>query len=175
LNRSQLDRSRLTVANEFVRIDYASDAPIVPGFGACIGLIGPHHAAAALNDHILLAARYLRRQSDFKLYGGTDLKGSVGANVNSGSTQIAGHPAAGFTRGIFLMNLDRQLQRKPFPGTCFGHDSSSAVALRSNGKAEKQAGNNENSQLKNDEQLTALYHGKYRKRSLDYLRNLGRN
>jgi hypothetical protein len=28
------------------------------------------------------------------------------------------------------MNLDRQLQRKPFPGTRFGHDSSSAVALR---------------------------------------------
>jgi hypothetical protein len=30
------------------------------------------------------------------------------------------------------MNLDRQVQRKPFPGTRFGHDSSSAHALRFN-------------------------------------------
>jgi hypothetical protein len=30
------------------------------------------------------------------------------------------------------MNLDRQMQRKPFPGTRFGHDSSSALAPRFN-------------------------------------------
>jgi hypothetical protein len=62
-------RSQLTVANEFVRIDYASDAPVVSGLGAGIGLIGPHHAAAALNHNIVLAARDFRRQGDFKLYG----------------------------------------------------------------------------------------------------------
>src|SRR4029077_4081203 len=60
--------SRLTIANEFVRIDYASDAPAVSGLGAGIGLIGPHHAAAALNHNIILATRYFRRQSDLKLY-----------------------------------------------------------------------------------------------------------
>jgi hypothetical protein len=63
-----MDRSWLTVANEFVRIDYASDAPVIPGPGAGIGLIGPHHAAAALNNNIVFATCYLGRQGDFKLY-----------------------------------------------------------------------------------------------------------
>src|SRR5208283_626411 len=136
MDRSQLDRSRLSVANEFVRIDYASDAPAVPGFGAGIGLIGPHDAAAALNHNILLAARDFRRQGDLKLYGRADIERSVGADVHAGGAQIAGHAATGVTRGIFPMNLDRQLQRKPFPGTRFGHDSSSALALRLNPKPE---------------------------------------
>src|SRR5208282_3648905 len=127
-----MNRSRLTVANEFVRIDDASDAPVVPGFGAGVRLIGPHYAAAALYYNIFLAARHFRRQGDFKLDGRADLERCVGANVHTGGTQIAGHAAADLTRGIFLMNLYRQMQRKPFPGTRFGHDSSSAVALRFN-------------------------------------------
>jgi hypothetical protein len=59
------------------------------------------------------------------------------------------------------MNLDRQLQRKPFPGTRFGHDSSSAHALRFNPKP----GDYETPSPKRFEQLTALYHGKYPRRS----------
>jgi hypothetical protein len=62
-----IGRSRLTVSHEFVRIDYASDAPVISGGG--VGrLIGPHHAAAALNDDIFFAAGDLWRQSNFKLY-----------------------------------------------------------------------------------------------------------
>src|SRR5208283_3563478 len=157
-------RSRLTVANEFVRIDYASDAPVVPGLGAGVGLIGPHDAAAALNHNIFLAAGDFRRQGDLKLYGRADLECSVGADVHTGGTQIAGHAATGVTHSIFPVNLDRQLQRKPFPGTRFGHDSSSAVALRCNLNAENQARKpsqkSRNSSPKADEQLFGVYHGK---------------
>ena len=115
--------SPLTVANKFVGIDYASDAPAMSGFGAGIRLIGPHHAAAALNHNIVLAAGDFRWKGDFKFDGRADLQRCVGADVNTGGAKIAGH-ASGFNRGIFLMNLDRQVQRKPFPGTRFGHDSS---------------------------------------------------
>src|SRR5208282_8272 len=115
---------QLTIAHEFVRIDYASDAPVVSGGGAGVELVGPHHAAAALNDNIILAAGDLRWQGDFKLYRRADLQRCIGANVNTCRTKISGH-AAGLYRGIFLMNLDRQMQRKPFPGARFAHDSSS--------------------------------------------------
>jgi hypothetical protein len=45
-----------------------------PDFGAGIGLIGPHHAAAALNHNIVLAAGNFGRQGDLKLYGRADLE-----------------------------------------------------------------------------------------------------
>src|ERR1035438_292423 len=168
-----MECSQLTVANEFVGIDYASDAPVVPGFGAGIGLIGPHHAAAALNHNIVLAARNVRRQGNLKLDGRADLERCVGADVNAGGAQIAGH-ATGFTRGIFLMNLDRQMQRKPFPGTRFGHDSSSALALRFNRKPENQGRNQARKPQipspKPNEQLTALYHTEYSRRNTEQAR-----
>src|SRR5580658_7225671 len=110
-----MDRSWLTVANEFVRIDYASDAPVISGPGARIGFIGPHHAAAALNHNIVLAPRDFRRQGDFKLYWRADLKRSVSADVHARGAQIAGR-AACVNSSIFAMNLDRQMQRKPLPG-----------------------------------------------------------
>jgi hypothetical protein len=150
-----MDRSQLTVANEFVRIDYASDAPVFSGAGVAIRFIGPDHAAAALNHNVVFAARYLGRKCDLKLYGRANLQGSIGANVNAGGTEIAGH-AARVDYRIFLVNLDRQMQRKPFSGTRFSHDSSSAPALRFKSKPEDQKFANS----KLDEQLTALYHGK---------------
>src|ERR1035438_10081230 len=63
-----IGRSQLAIAHEFVRIDYTSDDPIISGSGAGIGLIGPHHAAAALDENVVLAARHFRRKGNFKLY-----------------------------------------------------------------------------------------------------------
>src|SRR5207244_13148016 len=52
----------------------------------------------------------------------------IGANVYPGRTQIARY-SAGFSAGILLVNLDRQFQREPFSGTCFGHNISSVLAF----------------------------------------------
>jgi hypothetical protein len=117
----------LTVTNEFVRIDYASDAPAVGG-GIALRFIGAHDAAAALNDYVIFTARDLWGKGNFKLDGRADLERSVGTNVNASGAEIAGH-TAGVASGIFPMNLDRQMERKPFSGTRFSHNSSSAVAL----------------------------------------------
>jgi hypothetical protein len=132
---------QLTITNKLVRIDYASDAPVLSGRGTGTRLIGPDHTAAALNHNIVLAAGDFGRKGDLKLDGRADLERCIGADVNSGGAEIAGH-ASGFNRGIFLMNLDRQMQRKPFSGTRFGHDSSLvAVALRSKSKGKNKAEN----------------------------------
>src|SRR5580698_6506142 len=114
-----MDRSRLTVANEFVRIDDTSNAPAISRFGAGLGLVGPHHAAATLNDNIILAACNLGRQGDLKLYGRADFESSIGANIHARGAEIASHAAMGVVRAIFPVNLDRQMQRKPFSGTRF--------------------------------------------------------
>src|ERR1035441_1430484 len=125
-----MDRSQLAIANKFVRIDYASDAPIVSGPGACIRLVGSHDAASALNYNVILAPRHFGWQRNFKLYRRVDLQRGVGANVYASGAQVAGHSRVSVFFGIFSMNLDRQMQRKPFPGTRFGHKPSSALALR---------------------------------------------
>ena len=120
----------------------------------------------------LSATRQGRVWNSWLNEGGAGWRGRghlAGGSVGGGEDD--GRPAAGVTRGIFPMNLDRQMQRKPFPGTCFGHDSSSAFALRFNLKPE----NNGIPGPEPDEQLSALYHGKYSRRSPDYLRNLSKN
>src|ERR1700684_767716 len=102
-----MDRSRLTIANEFVRINHASNAPAVSGFGTGMGLVGPHHAAAALNDNIIFTAGNLGRQGDLKFYGRADFKSSIGANIHARGAEIASHAAMGVVRAIFPVNLDR--------------------------------------------------------------------
>jgi hypothetical protein len=62
-------RSTLRVADELIRIDYAGHTPIVGGGSAGRRLVGPHHAATALDDDIFFAARNIGREGDFKLNG----------------------------------------------------------------------------------------------------------
>src|ERR1700757_537135 len=98
------------VANKLVRIDDAGDAAIVFS-PAGSWFVGPHHAAATLNDDILFAAGNLRRKSNFELYGGTYLERSVGADIDAGGAEIASD-AARFAGRILFMNFDRQMQWK---------------------------------------------------------------
>src|SRR5579862_2010781 len=115
---------RLRVPSELVRIDHARHAA---AFAAFASLIGPHHAAFALDGHIFLAAGHLGRQRDFKFHRRSNLHRGIGANVHARCAEISGYTVR--VSGIALMNLDRQFQRESFPGPCFfPHGTSSRLA-----------------------------------------------
>lgn len=126
----------LLVANEFIRVNHAGYAASFCGRCAGVRFIGPHNAAAALDDYILFAPGDFGRKSNFKLHRRADFERSIGADVDAGGAEVAGD-SAGFRGGILLMDLDRQMQWKSFTGTRFSHDASSARASKVGKKAVK--------------------------------------
>jgi hypothetical protein len=60
-------RSTLRVADELIRINNTGHTPVVPGSSAGRGFIGPHDAAAALDDHIFFATGNIRWKGNLKL------------------------------------------------------------------------------------------------------------
>src|SRR5215831_2481612 len=60
---------RLALANKIIRVNYTSDAVLVPALGVL-----SHDATLALHDYILVAAGQLRRKRDFKFHIRANLK-----------------------------------------------------------------------------------------------------
>src|SRR5271166_387871 len=76
---------RLRVPYKLIRVDHASHT--LAFFAGSCG-IGAHHAALALDHHILLPACDVRRERDLKFHRRAHFQRGVGADVNSGRAQV---------------------------------------------------------------------------------------
>src|SRR5579863_6622275 len=123
---ARISLSMLRVPHKLIRINHARHTFTI---GARPRWISAHHSPLALNHHILLPARYIRRQRDLKFHRRPYLQRRVRAYIYSRRAQISRQSLRIAARRL-AMQLDRQLQRKPFSGPCFfGHSPSSFVAL----------------------------------------------
>src|SRR5271163_1844360 len=115
------------MTNEIVRINHAGHAARV-GALARRGFVGPHHPPSALHHYILFGPGHFRGQGNFKFHVGANFQGSVRADVHSRRAQVSRDPAV--LPALFgFMYLDRQFQREAFSRPCFGHKTSSFLAI----------------------------------------------
>ena len=91
--------------------------------------IGANHPPAALNGDVVLSARDLRRQRDFKFHLRADIERGVSLDVHSGRAQITGDRFV-LVAGLSFMNANWQLQRETLPRPVFRHGTSSRPALQ---------------------------------------------
>src|SRR5579864_4595098 len=114
----------LSVPYELVGVDHAGYA----AFSAASRFIRAYYPPFTLEGYVLFSARYFWRQRNFKLHGRSNIQRSVGADVDAGGAQVSGCSLCIAARLCF-MNLNRQMQGKPFSCPCFfGHSSSSVLA-----------------------------------------------
>src|ERR1700676_905344 len=116
---------KLRFPYELVRVNHAGHASAL---STRTRFVGAHHSPFALDGHIFLTARHLRRQCNFKFHGRTNLHRRIRADVYPRRAEIPGDSLGVSTR-FALVYLNRQFQREPFSGPCFfPHGTSSKLA-----------------------------------------------